>query len=122
MVFLLKILVCEITGLVAPRIETHQTLLVTIIPHSYGLKTSCEKRHSMELTVKEASRQSGFSTSHIARMLKAGRMRGRKESTPFGDVWYVDAESLAAYPNTRQKPGRKPKQREPAERAPAYAG
>lgn len=73
----------------------------------------------MELTVKEASKRSGFSTSHIARMLKAGRITGRKESTPFGDVWYVDPESLAAYPGTRQKPGRKPKQQE--ERVPAHA-
>jgi hypothetical protein len=77
----------------------------------------------MELTVKEASRQSGFSTSHITRQLNAGRIKGRRDKTPFGDVWWVDAESLAAYPGTRQKPGRKPKQQSApeAEKVPAHA-
>lgn len=65
-----------------------------------------------ELTIKQASQRSGLSPSYLARMLNAGRIKGRKEVTQFITVWYVDAESLAAYPSTKQKPGKKPKLQE----------
>ena len=59
-------------------------------------------------TVKEAALRSGLSTSMLARLLKTGRIQGEKVKTQFIEVWYVDADSLAAYPASRQKPGPKP--------------
>lgn len=69
-----------------------------------------------ELTLKEASERSGYSRSYLARMLGAGRIKGRKEVSRFTTAWYIDADSLAAYPATRQKPGIKPgtKRKQPA--------
>jgi hypothetical protein len=46
----------------------------------------------------------------LSRLLKAGRIHGEKVKMELADmeVWLVDAESLAAYPASRQKPGTKP--------------
>ena len=64
----------------------------------------------VEMTVRQASKESGLSPSQLSRLLSAGRIQGRKEETPFGIVWYVDVASLHTYPSTRRKPGPKPKQ------------
>jgi hypothetical protein len=60
------------------------------------------------LTLKEAAERSSLSTSMLARLLKSGRIQGEKSKTQFIEVWYVDVDSLAAYPASRQKPGPKP--------------
>ena len=60
------------------------------------------------LTIKEAAERSGLSPSMLARLLKSGRIHGEKIKTQFIEVWSVDADSLAAYPASRQKPGFKP--------------
>ena len=60
------------------------------------------------LTVKQAAERSGLSRGSLSRLLNAGRIQGEKVKTEFFEVWYVDADSLAAYPASRQKPGMKP--------------
>jgi transcriptional regulator with XRE-family HTH domain len=62
------------------------------------------------ITIKQAAERSGLSRGMLSRLLKAGRIQGKKVKMELADieVWLVDAESLAAYPASRQKPGTRP--------------
>src|SRR3989344_2987632 len=44
------------------------------------------------ITTKEAERVSGYSSDHLSRLVRLGKIAGRK----VGRVWYIDRESLAA--------------------------
>ncbi|MDP2594043.1 MAG: hypothetical protein Q8P36_01770, partial [bacterium] len=44
------------------------------------------------ITTKEAERVSGYSSDHLSRLVRLGKVAGRK----VGRVWYIDRESLAA--------------------------
>jgi excisionase family DNA binding protein len=55
------------------------------------------------ITVAEASKISGLSTGHLARLLRRGELRGRK---PARD-WLVSRAAVMAYLQEDRKPGPK---------------
>ena len=55
------------------------------------------------ITVAEASRLSGLSMRHIARLLKQGAIKGNRP----GHDWLVKPAALMEYLRTERKPGRK---------------
>lgn len=59
------------------------------------------------ITVAEASNISGFSTGHLARLLRRGEIRGIK---PARD-WLVNRSAVMAYLKEERKPGPKPKRK-----------
>lgn len=56
---------------------------------------------SEEITVREASAHSDLSISYLARLLKEGKITGRR----IGYMWVVDKASLDAYVSEKHKPG-----------------
>jgi excisionase family DNA binding protein len=58
------------------------------------------------ITVVEASRRSGLSAGHIARLLRGGQLEGIKP----GHDWLVKPTAVMAYLKQERKPGRKRKQ------------
>ena len=59
------------------------------------------------ITVAEAARISGFTTGHLARLLRRGEVAGIK---PARD-WFVSRAALMAYLKQERKPGPKGKNR-----------
>ena len=55
------------------------------------------------ITVKEASEISGYTASHLRRLLIEGKLKGGK----FGFVWFTTAAALEAYKATNPRPGPK---------------
>ena len=55
------------------------------------------------LSVKEASERYGLSRTQINRLLRAGKIRGRR----FGHFWVVAPESIKAYIENPPRPGLK---------------
>lgn len=53
------------------------------------------------ITTSEAAEISGYTRNHIARLLKQGRIEGRK----FATVWQVNEESLLAYLSEQRAKG-----------------
>lgn len=45
------------------------------------------------ITTSEASRRSGYTTTHIAFLLRSGKIKGHK----FGHAWMVNRQSFEAY-------------------------
>jgi len=45
------------------------------------------------ITTREAARRSGYTTHHIAVLIRSGKIRGHK----FGHVWMVNRQSFEAY-------------------------
>lgn len=58
------------------------------------------------ITVAEASRRSGLSAGHIARLLRRGELKGIKP----GHDWLIKPTAVMAYLKQDRKPGRKRKQ------------
>ncbi len=56
------------------------------------------------ITVAEAAVRTGYSIQHIARLLRQGKIKGRK----FGPVWMTSAEAVEVYRRSDPKPGPKP--------------
>jgi len=50
------------------------------------------------LTVRDASIMSGYNEEHLTRLLRQGKLKGKKVSV----VWLVDRESLLAYTASRK--------------------
>lgn len=64
---------------------------------------------SEELTVREASAHSDLSISYLARLVKEGKIKGRR----VGYMYLVDKASLEVYMSEKHKPGaRKPRTEE----------
>lgn len=53
------------------------------------------------VSISEAATQSIFSHQHIAHLLRAGKINGRKS----GNVWLVDLDSLKSYEERMQALG-----------------
>lgn len=56
------------------------------------------------ITVAEASALTGYTIQHIARLLRAGKIAGRK----IGPVWVTTVAALEVYRRSNPKPGPKP--------------
>lgn len=59
------------------------------------------------ITVAEASKLTGLSMRHIARLLRGGEVEGVKP----GHDWLVKPSAVMQYLKRERKPGRKPKDR-----------
>ena len=59
-----------------------------------------------EVTVGEATRLSGYSAEYIRRLLRAGRVKGRRASNNTADGWEVDEASLTLYTDMMLADGR----------------
>jgi hypothetical protein len=55
------------------------------------------------ITLGEASELSGYTTSHLRRLLIQGKLEGGK----FGPVWYTTAKAIEEYQATNPRPGPK---------------
>ena len=53
------------------------------------------------ITLKEASEISGYTTSHLRRLLIGGKLEGGK----FGHVWFTTVEALEKYRASKPRPG-----------------
>lgn len=56
------------------------------------------------ITVAEAAAKTGYTIQHIARLLRNGRIAGRK----IGPVWVTTIEAVEVYRSSDPKPGRPP--------------
>ena len=63
-----------------------------------------EDRHETHwISVPDAAHISGYHPEHLRKLLKAGKIRGRK----FATIWQVDETSLRAYLHRIEKLGEK---------------
>lgn len=56
------------------------------------------------ITVAEASAWSGYSAQHLTRLIRQGKIAGKR----YGPVWLTTIEAVEAYRRTDPKPGPKP--------------
>lgn len=57
------------------------------------------------ITAEEAAKESGYTVRHIQKLLKSGRIPGKR----FGRAWMLTREAVMAYKAANPQPGR-PKQ------------
>ena len=57
------------------------------------------------ITLIEAAKITGYTTSHLRRLLRTGKLEGVK----FGRDWFVTIEAIEKYKATNPRPGAKPK-------------
>lgn len=71
-------------------------LFVARVPFILQLKEGVNKvrNNGRVLTIKEASKITGLSTSTLRMHLKKGLIEGVKTSTKFGDTWHIKADSI----------------------------
>ena len=56
------------------------------------------------VTLAEASARTGYTVQHLRRLLRQGKISGRR----FGRTWVTTLEAVEAYRSTDPKPGPKP--------------
>lgn len=56
------------------------------------------------ITVAEASAMTGYTIQHLARLLRTGKLAGRK----LGPVWVTTVEAVEVYRRSDPKPGPRP--------------
>jgi hypothetical protein len=56
------------------------------------------------ITVAEASARTGYTIQHLARLLRTGKIAGRK----LGPVWVTTVEAVEVYRRSDPKPGPRP--------------
>lgn len=61
------------------------------------------------ITVAEASTRTGYTIQHLARLLRTGKIAGRK----LGPVWVTTVEAVEVYRRSDPKPGPRPGSKSP---------
>jgi excisionase family DNA binding protein len=56
------------------------------------------------ISVSEAAARTGYTTRHITRLIRAGKIAGRK----IGPIWLTTVEAVEVYRRSDPKPGPKP--------------
>ena len=56
------------------------------------------------ITVAEASAQTGYTTRHITRLIRPGKIAGKK----IGPIWLTTVEAVEVYRRSDPKPGPRP--------------
>jgi excisionase family DNA binding protein len=56
------------------------------------------------ITVAEASARTGYTTRHITRLIRAGKIAGKK----IGPIWLTTVEAVEVYRRSNPKPGPRP--------------
>ena len=60
------------------------------------------------ITVTEVAARTGYTTRHITRLIRAGKITGKK----IGPIWLTSVQAVEAYRRTDPKPGPRPGNRE----------
>mgnify|MGYP000948662846 CR=1 FL=1 len=56
------------------------------------------------ITVAEVAARTGYTTRHITRLIRAGKVAGKR----IGPIWLTTIEAVEAYRRTDPKPGPRP--------------